>query len=424
MKKGFIFRFARVVIVLAAATAIAVLLWTMRPKAERKVQVKTGSLVEVFPAMSENMHMIIEGYGTVKPREVLKLVTEVRGQITDIHTSFKEGFFAAKGTQLIKIDPRAYKLEVDRRKAQINQTRAEMKRLKQEVENIKASITISKSDVALAKAEFLRLKKLSGRKVVARTTLDQAEQRYLARLDRLQGLENQLALTGPLKEQFGAQLNMAKVLLHQAELDLEKTSITLPFNGWILEKRIEKGQHVHAGEYLGSAYSDGGLDIEVRIPVKDLKWFLPDVTRESRPEAEIVFSGSDSLYTWKGRVARVKAQMDERTRTLPVIVETDGNTKTDKIRSAFQLRPGMFVTVKIKGKEIKKAFKVPRHVVHGDGTVYLVSDNSLRFRSVSIVRRFKDAVIIEGGLSDGDLIVKTPLSDASEGMLIRLRESP
>ena len=246
MKKGVAFKTIRVVLVLGIALAISMLLVRFSPKAERQIPVDIGRLVEVMPVKAETLTMTVESYGTVQPREVLKLVAEVRGQIVDIHPSFKEGGFIQKGSVLIRIDPRNYQLEVERRRVQVSQAQAELRRLQQEVLNLVASIKIAKSDVALAQKEVVRLKTLSGKKVVAQTTLDQAEQRYLASLERLQGFENQLALTGPFKEQFEAQRDMAEVLLRQAGLDLERSSIVAPFNAWVLERSIEKGQHVNS----------------------------------------------------------------------------------------------------------------------------------------------------------------------------------
>ena len=43
-----------------------------------------------------------------------------------------------------------------------------------------------------------------------------------------------MALTGPMRDQLKAQRDMAKVLLRQAELDLERTSIVAPFIGAIV----------------------------------------------------------------------------------------------------------------------------------------------------------------------------------------------
>ncbi len=423
MKKDFMFKSMRVVVVLGLSLSIAALLITLRPKAQRQVRTEAERLVEVLSVKSEDLNMIIDGYGTVKPRETLKLVAEIKGQIIDIHSSFKEGSFIKKGAVLIKIDPRKYSFEVDRQRIQIKQTEAEMKKLRQEIKNFDASIKISKSDTALAQADFARLKKLSIRNVVSQTTLDQAEQRYLASLERLQGFENRLALTGPLKEQLKAQLDMGKVMLCQAKLDLEKTGIIAPFDGWVLQKDIEKGQHVNAGQYMGSIYKDGALDVEIRIPTKDLKWFVTDLKQDAMPDVEIIFKDNNSPYKWKGRVARIKAQMNEKTRTLPVVVEIDRDSIKDNIKSGIQLRPGMFVTALIKGKKIKQVFVLPRHVVHTGDVVYIMTDNRLKIRPVNILRRFKDSVFIDKGLSDGELVIKSPLSGAVDGMKVRIKES-
>ena len=426
MKKGFMFKSFRVVIVITAAIIIAVLLVTLRPKAQRQVTVEKGRLVETMTVKAENINMTIEAYGTVKAREALKLVAEVRGRIVKIDSSFKEGNFVKKGTALIKIDPRTYRLEVERRRVQVSQAKAEMMRLEQEVNNLKASIKIAKSDALLAQNEFNRLKKLISKNVIAQTTVDKAEQRYLSSLERLQGLENQMALTGPLKDQYEAQRNMAKVSLKQAKLDLERSTIVAHTDSWVLEKSIEEGQHVNAGQYLGSIYRDRALDIEVRIPVKDLKWLPLDMSGGLMPEAKIIFGSGESSVFWKGRVARIKAQMDERTRTLPVIVEIDNDKEKGKdhdnqnIRTVL-LRPGSFVTVMIKGRKIEKTFLLPRHLIHTGDVVYTVKDNKLKIQPVSIIRSFRESVFIDKGLKTGDLVITTPLSGASDGMIVRMK---
>ena len=164
MKKGFIYKAVRVVVVIALAIIVSMLLITLRPKAKRVVREETGRLVEVLTAKAEDVNMIIEAYGTVKPREMLRLVAEVKGQIVQLHPSFKEGGFIPKGAVLVKIDPRSYQLEVDRRKVQIRQAEADLKHLKQEIKNLEIRIDIAASDANLAKNEFFRLKKLLGKK--------------------------------------------------------------------------------------------------------------------------------------------------------------------------------------------------------------------------------------------------------------------
>jgi multidrug resistance efflux pump len=257
--------------------------------------------------------MVVETFGTVEPRESLKLVAQVRGPIVELSSTFKEGSFIKKGTRLIQIDPRTYALEVKRRNVQIKQSEAELKRLKQEVVNLQSRVKIAKSDATLAKNEYLRSKKLIERKVIGQSQLDKSQQAYLASQERLQALENQLALIDPQKEQLIATRDMANVLYEQAQLDLERSGINAPFDGWVLEKAIEVGQHVNVGQQLGSIYRFGKLDIVVRIPAKEFKWFPAGFGQDTVVAADVVFENAGQHDTWSGHVARVLAMMDERT---------------------------------------------------------------------------------------------------------------
>lgn len=421
MKKGGLFKTIRVFFVLLVSLVIAVALVILRPKAERQVPVQKGRLVEVFTARAEDFQMFVEAFGTVAPRESLKLVAQVRGPIADLSPNFKEGSFVKQGTRLIQIDPRTYSLEVERRKVQIMQSEAELKRLKQEVVNLGSRVKIASTDAKLARNEYSRLKKLIERRVIAQSQLDKAEQAYLASRERLQTLENQLALIGPQREQLIAARDMAEVMYQQAVLDLERSSIEAPFDGWVLEKAIEVGQHANVGQHLGSIYKAGELDIEVRIPTKEFKWLPAGMGRDSSVAADVIFKNSGDQRVWQGRVARVKARMEERTRTLPVVIEVDEAQTAENSAAGFRLRPGMFVTIKIKGKTVNQAFVLPRYVVYPGDVVYTLEDDKLKIKEVSILRTYKDSVIVSEGLSEGDLIISTPLSGAVDGMRVRLK---
>jgi multidrug efflux pump subunit AcrA (membrane-fusion protein) len=81
----------------------------------------------------------------------------------------------------------------------------------------------------------------------------------------------------------------------------------------------------------------------------------------------------------------------------------------------------MFVSVRIKGKEVEQAFVLPRHVVYPGDLVYTVKDDRLKIKSVNILRTYKESVIVNEGLSEGEQIIKTPLSAATDGMMVRVK---
>ena len=104
-----------------------------------------------------------------------------------------------------------------------------------------------------------------------------------------------------------------------------------------------------------------------------------------------------------------------------MIVEVDETLTAANTDGSLRLRPGMFVTVRIKGRKINNAYVLPRHVVHPGNVVYTVKESRLKITPVNILRSYKETVIIDGGLSDGDLIIKSPISSATDGMRVRLK---
>ena len=138
---------------------------------------------------------------------------------------------------------------------------------------------------------------------------------------------------------------------------------------------------------------------------------------------EVLFAGTDPPRSWPGRVTRFKAALDQTTRTLPLIVEVDEPVTAESTDSfVTRMQPGMFVTVRIHGRQVDNIHRLPRHLVHDDDTVFLAIDDQLHIRPVTILRRFKTVVLISDGLADGELVITTPVSDAVSGMQIRIRE--
>ena len=323
---------------------------------------------------------------------------------------------------MVTIDPRDYELAVRRAKAGIRQAQAGLDHLEQDVRNLNASLELARSDVKLALAEVQRLKKLAGKDMTSQSVLDKTDRQYLTSRERLQALENQLAVTGPERIRLQGQLEMAAVSLDQARLDLERCRIEAPFEAWVTDKAVESGQHVNAGQPVGSIYRAGAFDIEVKIPVGDLAWFPGGNASRTGLAVEVFFAGTDPPRIWQGRVARIKAALDQTTRTLPLIVEVDEPVAAVSTGSVIsRMQPGMFVTVRIQGRQVDNIHRLPRHLVHDDDTVFLAIDDQLHIRPVTILRRFKTVVLISDGLTDGDLVITTPVSDAVSGMRIRLK---
>jgi len=426
MQSRALFKSMRVVLVLACALIVAVVLIALRPKAQRQPPPKTGRLVEVISIEPQTVTMPVNAFGTIRPREKLLLVAEVGGEINRMAKSFAEGNCVDRETVLAVIDPVPYALEVERARGQVERVAAQLRKLKQDVKNLNANLAIAREDVQLAEDEFHRLDDLYKNQVTSRTNRDRAEQGFLASRVKRQAIENQLALIGPLQAGLESDRKIARAALQQAQYNLERTKITAPFGGWVLEKKIETGQHVNTGQYLGSIYKAYALDIEISVPLQDLKWLQNGDRGLSEFKAAIRLPGNAGETRWMGRLARVMAGLDEKTRMQRFVIEIDPNGRNVGRclgpADLNGLRPGMFVEVEIQGRRIEQLFKLPRYVVQTDDTVFVAAGDELRIKPVRVVRRLGESVFVDQGITADDLIIKTPLAGVAGGEKIRIKK--
>ncbi|MDY6855665.1 MAG: efflux RND transporter periplasmic adaptor subunit [Thermodesulfobacteriota bacterium] len=408
------------------------LIW-LKPKPKREPPLEQNLLVEAITAKASLASMKVESYGTVRPSQTLNLVCEVRGKIVEMSPSFEEGGFFKRDELLIRIDPRSYELAVTQREKQLKQIDAELVRLDQENKNLKVMLEIAHTDAGLAKANWERFNALAKQEVIASSTLDQAEKNYLSSKSKMQEIENLIALIGPRADQLRAQQELIEVHLKGAHLDLSRTRIEAPFDGWVLEKRVEREQFVNAGTALGRIYNARSLEVEVRIPLKDLKWlgefpstgdqvqFLPkNLLNGTRVQAKIIFNSTEKPSIWEGHLKRIKAEVDEKTRTLPLIIDIFPLESKNQKLLQYHPTPGMFVNVELIGRKIEKAYLLPRHAIHAGNLVYIANDNKLAIREVKVLRKLDGFVYVTEGLNDGDSVITTPIRIPKEGMKLRL----
>lgn len=409
MKKGIVFKTIRSMVVLLAALMVAAFLFTLRSEPARQKREKTIPLVQVVEAQPEARTMTVEAFGTVKPRETLKLTAEVAGRVVFIHPGFKEGNSLGLDSVILRIDQRRFLLDLESAKVKITQVMADLERLEREVVNLKENIALAGANVKFSEKELLRTRKLNKESFASVTSLDRAEQQNIQARMTLQNYANSLALTDSAIKSSRAALALAKNDLARAELALERTEIRAEFNGVVLERNVEMGEFISIGQPLGSLYRQGELDVEVRVPLEKMQWIDQVFEQKELPRAVVTLTGGDLRYQWQALLVRVKAFIDEQTRTLPMVLEVESS-------GAHVLRPGTFVRCTISGSTYDPVYVVPRHLLHPDNTLFLFNKGELEIRQVTVLRRFQEEVFIIKGLGPKDKIILSPVGHPVKGM--------
>ncbi|MFO7559234.1 MAG: efflux RND transporter periplasmic adaptor subunit [Desulfobacterales bacterium] len=334
----------------------------------RVVKVKTGT-----------HQMILTGHGTVKPVREIRLVPQVSGKVIEVSGAMVNGGTFKKSDTLLQIDPADYHIAVTLAEARVKEA--------------ESRYTLAGEESEAARSEWENLNPDS-------------------RVPPLVAKEPQLAAAQ-------ATLDAEKANLKRASLDLERTKLTAPFDGRVSDESVDIGQYVTPGQVLAVLYSTDAAEILLPMEMEDLFWFyVPGFTQGEdgkEAEAEIQANVAGRELSWPGRVVRSEGKLDERTRLINVIVE---------VEKPYAYKPplavGLFVTVHIKGRTLEDAAVIPRSAVRSGGMVWVVDEaGRLSFRKVDIVRNSQEGAIVRKGLSDGEMVVTSPIKAVSDGMKVR-----
>lgn len=418
---SFLFRLMRVAVVLLVAAGVALWLFVSRDKPQKKEMTHTPPTVLCVPAVSGSSDMTVEAFGTVEPRNSVKLTMEIAGRIDYIHPDFREGEQINKGDVLLRIDQRTLVLNEKSARVQVDQARADIRLLKQDTENLKADAELARSNTRLASKELERIRALAKNQFASKTSLDKAEQQYLSAKNQLQAITNAQELVPSRMALKRSVLASAQAALEQARLMLEKSEIKADFNGFVMTKQVQVGEYVNPGQVLGVIYEKDALDVDIRIPLEDLQWLGSVFEDGGRPQVLLTIANLEGGHSpvWPGHVVRIKAAVDEKTRTMPMTVEIGSVDVKDPL---LLLRPGVFVKCRVKGEQKGDVFKVPRTLMRSPDTLYLAREDHLVITKVKVIRRFEENVYITGGLAPGDLIIESPLPGAVDGMPIFVKK--
>ncbi len=372
------------------------------------------------------------GYGNVTPGVVWEAVAEVGGRIKEIHPKLKKGAILGKGEVLLRIDPSQYQLARAQARANIRATEASLAELDVKKENTRASLKIEERGLELSRTGLARKRSLLKRKAVSQSAVDQEEQTLLTTRQAVQSLRNTLNLIPVERRSLDAELALNKARLEIAELDLERTTITAPFDLRVAEINVERTQYAGKGEKLVVADGIDVSEVSAQIPIDRLITLTPaletlpnevEALENRLPDllglsAVVRLRSGDFKVEWKARFTRISDTIDPKTRTVGVIVAVD-----DPYRQAVPgIRPplakNMFVEVELRGRPRPGQIVVPRAALHGKEVFVQGGDNRLEKRAVEIGFLQSDFAVVAEGLKAGERIVVSDMPLAVDGMLL------
>jgi len=350
-------------------------------KPERKEEGRQAVLVDVITAEERLVNFTIQSQGGVQPRTETVLVAEVSGKITSVSPDFIAGGFFSAGETLLVIDPSDYQTALKRAEANLAAQRAKLAE-----ENARSE-------------QALRDWKNLGRT----------------------GEPSELVLRKPQVQEAIAGVSAAEADVDKARRDLERTRISVPYDGLVREKRVDIGQYVAPGTQLGVSFAIDTAEIRLPLSPDDIAYLdLPSATHDNTaalPGVLLSAEQAGAQKTWEAQIVRTEGVIDEASRVTYAVAQVVDPYGFLGVSQQEELKMGTFVRAAIQGRSAGSVVVLPRRALQQDNTVLVANgENELEVRDVTIARTEPRYVYITQGVEDGERVVITTLEAPIPGM--------
>jgi len=373
---------APILVVLVGVGVVQALIAT-KPAPEKKEDSLRLVSLYVDEVKSEMVTLKVQTQGEVRPKTEIELVPQVGGRVVYVADELAEGAEFGPDTTLIKIDDTDYRFAVVRAEARVAEAKTNLER---ELAN------------AQIKRDEWKVKQTSKE-------------------------PTPFALNEPQVAEARAKILSAEAELAEARLALARTEIKVPFKGRVREKMVGLGQYVTPGVPLGRVFSTD--TIEIRLPLTDQQLFelsLPlgfVASGGNAPEVTLRANAGNRNYTWKGRIVRTQAAVDQQTRLIYVFAEVDDPYGVSE-GSSMPLAVGLFVIAEIESTREQFAYTIPRDALRNDDEVYIITDEELlEIRKVDVLSTSENRVLLAGGVKEGEQVVTSTIPAAVDGMRVQ-----
>ncbi len=376
-----ILKVAAPILVLAAGLGSCTVLGNTKPEPEKKETTARPIALRVDEIQSETVVLSVNTQGEVRAKTEIDIISEVAGRIVSVSGEFAEGSSFQPSTTLIKIDDANYKLAVTRAEARVADAYVQ---LEQQLANAK-----------------LKQKQWDDSKAWIKD-----------------GKPTALALNKPQVAQAQANLRAAEADLAEANLNLSRTNIRMPFNGRVMERAVGIGQFVSTGTRLGRVF---GTDVvEIRLPLTDIQLAelnIPvgfEAKGDYAPKVTFKAQLGNQEHSWEGKIVRTLASIDQQTRLAYAMAEVQKPYEYSAGNAPLPV--GLFVSAEIEGIKSQSAFVMPRTALREDNKVYVIDDGKLRIRTVNVLATSKDRLLVSSGVQSGEQVVTSAVRTVVEGM--------
>lgn len=359
------------ILLLLGAFALAKSLIANKKKSKPKFE-KIVKTVFIDTVLNREIPIQITASGNLTAKNKIELFSEVQGVLKTSRVDFKAGTRYAKGQTLLRINSDEFYASLQAQKS-----------------NLYNLITSIMPDIRLDYPnEFNKWES------------------YLQRFDLDKTTPKIPEFTSDKEKYFisGRGITTSYYSVKNLEVKLGKYRIRAPYHGILTEALVTPGTLVRVGQKLGEFIDPSVYEMEVAISAA-----YSDLLKVGN---SVSLFNLERTNSYKGKVVRVNGKIDQTSQTIKVFIKVADKT----------LKEGMYLEADLTAKSEKDAFEIPRKLLVGNTSIYVVNDTVLNLVKIDPVYFNRESVVIKG-LPDNTTILSQVVPGAYNGMPVRINKS-
>ncbi|WP_050930388.1 efflux RND transporter periplasmic adaptor subunit [Aestuariivita boseongensis] len=322
-----------------------------------------ATAVTVQPVETRLLSETVPVFAEIKTSRDGTVASRVAGTVETVHVL--DGSTVAMGDPLIDLDDELLRI-------QLAQSEAEL---------AVAQASIATAEVRLDRAEttFARIEALRDSATFSQGRFDDAQSDVLE-------AQSQMA-------EAQARVKSVEARMAEARYQLERSVVTAPFSGVVIDVNVIPGQFIAAGTAVVRLLDTDAFEVQASVPARYIATLQPGQEMVAQTEA-----GEDLTL----RLRAVLPVEEASTRTRKVLFSAPA------LGDLSSIAEGQSVTVQIPVGAPRNLLSVPKDALvqaRGGWTVFVAEDGKAQPRNVTLGLPVGDRYEVTGGLAEGDLVV-------------------
>ena len=327
-------------------------------------------VIDVLPLVKQKVDLVSEYVGYITPIKSVEVMANVSGYIDEIWAVGGEK--VRLGDNLVLIDQKQYKAEVDA---------------------LKASNAMAKAKYTNAKNYYNRIKK-AGNNAVSPSQIDDAKAQFLS---------------------ADAEVKQTSAELQKAMVMLDYTVLQASIDGVLGDVNLTKGNFISAGQTkLFDIIQQN--PIRVRFAISNKDYLNSFASRNSFDNLRIKLRlANNKIYQFEGKFAYFDNQIQKQTSSVSVFADFENPNG--------ELLANSYVDVMLE-KQLSDVFVIKQNfaTLENDGIfVNIVNNNKLRKEKLNVLGYYNDAYVADNKFAKNDFLVIDNIVNINKNTQIKIR---